>query len=35
MAIFGGPAARARAIMYADRLYGDFEEIRLAPYSQP
>jgi hypothetical protein len=26
IAIFGGPAARRRAILYADRLYGDFEE---------
>jgi hypothetical protein len=26
IAIFGGPAARQRAILYADRLYGDFEE---------
>jgi len=32
IAIFGGPNAYARAIVYADRQYGDFEEIRLAPY---
>jgi hypothetical protein len=32
IAIFGGPNAYERAIVYADREYGDFEEIRLAPY---
>jgi hypothetical protein len=31
IAIFGGLDARQRAILYADRLYGDFEEISLAP----
>jgi hypothetical protein len=32
IAIFGGPNAYERAIVYADKQYGDFEEIRLAPY---
>ena len=30
--IFSGPNARERALRYADRHYGDFEEISLAPY---
>jgi hypothetical protein len=30
--IFSGPDARDRAIRYADRQYGDFEEVSLAPY---
>jgi hypothetical protein len=32
VAIFSGPNARARAIRYANRQYGDFEEISLASY---
>jgi hypothetical protein len=32
VAIFSGPNARDRAIRYADRQYGDLEEISLAPY---
>jgi hypothetical protein len=30
VAIFSGPDARERAILYAGRLYGDFEEVGLA-----
>ena len=30
--IFSGPNARERAILYADRHYGDFEEVKLTPY---
>lgn len=30
LAIFAGPNAQERAIRYADRQYGDFEEISLA-----
>lgn len=30
-AIFSGPNARERAVRYADRQYGDFEEITLEP----
>jgi hypothetical protein len=32
VAVFSGGDARARAIRYADREYGDFDEIELAPY---
>ena len=32
IAIFSGPAARERAIRYADREYGAFDEIELEPY---
>jgi hypothetical protein len=32
VAIFSGPNARERALRCADRQYGDFEEISLAPY---
>jgi hypothetical protein len=32
VAIFSGPHARDRALAYADRQYGSFEEISLAPY---
>ena len=32
VAIFSGPNARQRMLRYADRQYGDFEEIVLAPY---
>jgi hypothetical protein len=32
VAIFSGPNARERAIRYADRQYGSFEEISLTPY---
>jgi hypothetical protein len=28
MAIFSGPRARERAIMFAERCYGDYEEVR-------
>jgi hypothetical protein len=33
VAIFSGPNAKERALRYADRQYGQFEEICLAPYS--
>ena len=32
IAIFSGPGARERAIRYADREYGAFDEIELEPY---
>jgi len=32
VAIFGGGDARQRAIRYADREYGAFDEIELEPY---
>ena len=32
VAVFRGGDARARAIRYADREYGDFDEIELPPY---
>ena len=32
VAIFSGPNARDRALRYADRQYGIFEEISLSPY---
>jgi hypothetical protein len=32
VAIFSGPEARARAVLYAVRLYGDFEEVRYPAY---
>jgi hypothetical protein len=32
IAIFSGPAARGRAVRYADREYGAFDEIELEPY---
>ena len=32
VAIFSGPNARERALCYADRQYGNFEEISLALY---
>ena len=32
VAIFSGPNARDRALRYADRQYGYFEEVSLAPY---
>ena len=35
VAIFGGPNARERAIRYADREYGVFDEIELQPYVRP
>jgi hypothetical protein len=31
VAIFSGPNARERAIHYAERQYGIFEEVRLDP----
>jgi hypothetical protein len=31
VAVFSGPKARERAIRYADRQYGYFEEIRFGP----
>jgi hypothetical protein len=31
VAIFAGPKARERALRYADRQYGDFEEVRFDP----
>jgi hypothetical protein len=31
VAIFSGPNARERAIRYADRQYGSFEEVSLSP----
>jgi len=33
--VFGGPEARERAIRYADREYGVFDEIQLEPYARP
>ena len=33
VAIFAGPNAKERAIRYADRQYGNFEEISLSPYA--
>jgi hypothetical protein len=32
VAIFSGPNARDRALLYADRQYGRFEELSLTPY---
>jgi hypothetical protein len=32
VAIFTGPNARERALIYADRLYGLFEEVDLDPH---
>jgi hypothetical protein len=32
VAISSGPNARDRAIRYAERQYGNFEEISLVPY---
>ena len=32
LALFSGGDARQRAISYADRVYGEFDEIELAPY---
>ena len=32
VAIFSGPNARERAVRYADRQYGVYDEISLAPY---
>lgn len=32
IALFSGPDARERAIRYAEREYGEFIEIELAPY---
>jgi hypothetical protein len=32
VAIFSGPRAYERAICYADRQYGDFDEVQLPPY---
>ena len=32
VAIFSGPDAYQRAVRYADRQYGQFDEIMLAPY---
>jgi hypothetical protein len=30
--VFGGPNARERALRYAGREYGEFDEIELVPY---
>jgi hypothetical protein len=35
VAILSGPNARELAIRYAERKYGDFEEISLSPYPPP
>jgi hypothetical protein len=35
VAIFSGGDARQRAIRYADREYGDYDEIELQPYGTP
>jgi hypothetical protein len=35
VAVFSGPNARERALRYADRQYGNFQEVSLAPYSGP
>jgi hypothetical protein len=35
VAIFSGPNARERALRYADRQYGNFQEVSLEPYSGP
>jgi hypothetical protein len=32
VAIFSGPSAKERGLRYADRQYGQFEEIELEPY---
>lgn len=32
VAVFGGPNARERALRYAGREYGEFDEIELEPY---
>ena len=32
LATFSGPDSHKRAVLYADRLYGDFDEITLPPY---
>jgi hypothetical protein len=32
VALFSGSDARQRAISYADRMYGEFDEIELHPY---
>ena len=34
IAIFSGPGARERAIRYADREYGVFDEIQIEPYTR-
>ena len=34
VAIFGGGDARQRAIRYANREYGAYDEIELAPYAR-
>jgi hypothetical protein len=33
IAVFSGPGSRERPIRYADREYGEFDEIELAPYA--
>ena len=35
VAIFSGPYAREQALRYADRQYGNFQEVSLEPYSGP
>jgi len=35
VAIFSGLNARERALRYADRQYGNFQEVSLKPYSGP
>jgi hypothetical protein len=32
VAVFSGPNARGRALRYADRQYGNFQEVSLEPY---
>jgi hypothetical protein len=33
--VFSGPDARERAIQYAEREFGVYDEIRLEPYRRP
>jgi hypothetical protein len=33
--VFTGPDAREQAIRYAQRQFGDYDEIRLTPYRRP
>jgi hypothetical protein len=35
VAIFSRPNARERALRYADRQYGNFQEVSLEPYPGP
>jgi hypothetical protein len=35
VAIFAGPNARVRVLRYADRQYGNFQEVSFEPYPDP